>query len=515
MLVRRLRRTHGEEGLTRLLELAGSERTVAYLDELTNWISYDEAMALFRAAEEITGDPRIARRVGEETIAQHAGTPVATLMRSLGSPEEIYRQITQAGSKFTTASVLEAPEVEPGRAVIRERACDGFERTVQHCDWAKGLLSQPTALFGLPPATVEESACQARGDEACVYEITWDAELAALTSDPVQHVTVLEGHISAMTERLDSLYATAADLIADSDLDSVLARITERAATAVRAPRYLLAVRTDDESGLHSHHSGFDEHEAADIAERLIDVPAYQLPASWLVAEVRSHRRYYGRLVAMADVSFFAQERYLLELYARYAATALDGATALAVATRGHEEAQALLELARALADATTSDQVVRALVDAVPSVVDCDRVSVWVWDEEARRARLPRSFHRRRRAARPLLHALPAGGQRPARVAALEPDLGAAVRRPRVRRPLRHRHARAVRRRGGHGRADRGPRRLPRHADGDGHLRARPAAAGGASCSTASPAWWHRPPRRFRRPSSWTRSPTRPATTG
>ena len=67
-----------------------------------------------------------------------------------------------------------------------------------------------------------------------------------------------------MTERLDSLYATAADLIADSDLDSVLARITERAATAVRAPRYLLAVRTDDESGLHSHHSGFDEHEAAE-----------------------------------------------------------------------------------------------------------------------------------------------------------------------------------------------------------------------------------------------------------
>ena len=122
VLVRRLRRTHGEEGLARLLELAGSERTVAYLDELTNWISYDEAMALFRAAEEITGDPRIARRVGEETIAQHAGTPVATLMRSLGSPEEIYRQITQAGSKFTTASVLEAPEVEPGRAVIRERA---------------------------------------------------------------------------------------------------------------------------------------------------------------------------------------------------------------------------------------------------------------------------------------------------------------------------------------------------------------------------------------------------------
>ena len=384
VLVRRLRRTHGEEALSRLLELAGSERTVAYLDELTNWISYHEAMALFAAAEEITGDPRIARRVGEETIAQHAGTPVATLMRSLGSPEEIYRQITQAGSKFSTVSELEAPEVEPGRAVIRERACEGFERTVHHCDWAKGLLSQPTVLFGLPPATVEETACQARGAEACVYEISWDAELAARTSDPVQHVTVLESHISAMTERLDSLYATAADLIADSDLDSVLARITERAATAVRAPRYLLAVRTDDESGLHSHHSGFEQSEAEEIAAGLIDLPAHQLPAAWLVADVRSHRRYYGRLVAMSDASFFAQERYLLELYARYAATALDGATALAEATRGHEEARALLELARTLAASSTTDEVARSLVEAVPTVVDCDRVSVWVWDEEA-----------------------------------------------------------------------------------------------------------------------------------
>jgi diguanylate cyclase (GGDEF)-like protein len=385
VLVRRIRRTAGEEGLAQLLELAGSERTAAYLDDLTNWISYDEAMALFAAAKQITGDEQIARRTGEETIAQHAGTPVATLMRSLGSPEAIYEQISQAGSKFTTASVLDALEVVPGRAVIRERAVEGFDRAIDHCEWAKGLLSQPTMLFGLPPATVEESTCQARGDEACVYEITWDAGLAAKTSDPVEHITVLEARLSAMTERLDSLYATATDLIADSDLDSVLARITERAATAVRAPRYLLALRTDDEAEIRCHHSGFDEAEADELGHRLLESSLSELPSTWLVAEVSSHRRSYGRLVAIADVSFFPQERYLLELYGRYAATALDGATALDEAQRGHEEAEALLELSRALAAATTSEEVAVRLVDAVPEVVDCDRVSVWLWDEEAR----------------------------------------------------------------------------------------------------------------------------------
>jgi diguanylate cyclase (GGDEF)-like protein len=385
VLVRVVRRSHGDDGVAELLDRAGSKRTAAYLDDLTNWISHDEAMALFSAARELTGDPLIARRVGEETIAQHAGTPVATLMRSLGSPDAIYEQITQAGSKFTTASVLEALEVAPGRAVIRERAAAGFERTVAHCDWAKGLMSQPTVLFGLPPATVEESTCQARGGDACLYEITWDAGLAAKTADPAEHVTVLESQISAMTERLDSLYATATDLIADSDLDSVLRRISERAGTAVRAPRYLLALRTDEESGVHCHHSGFDEAEANEIAHRLLDGEVDELPSTWLAADVSSDRRSYGCLVAMGDTSFFPQERYLLELYARYAATALDGATALTEAQSAHEEARALLELARALAAATTTEEVAVRLVDAVPEVVDCDRVSVWLWDEAAR----------------------------------------------------------------------------------------------------------------------------------
>jgi diguanylate cyclase (GGDEF)-like protein len=383
VLLRRVRRLCGDEALSELLERAGSTRTIEYLDDLTNWISFDEAMALFAAAAELTGDGQIGRRAGEETIAQHTGTPVATLMRSLGSPEEIYRQITQAASKFSTVSVLEAVDVAPGRAVIRAYECAGFPRPIAHCDWAKGLLSQPTVLFGLPPATVEESECQARGAEACIYHVTWDAGLAAKYADPAEHITELESRLSAMTERLDSVYATATDLIADTDIDAVLARITERAATAVRAPRYLLALRTDEDSGVRCHHSGFEADEARRLARRLLDSPVEELPDSWLVADVSSHRHRYGRLMAMSGTSFFAQERYLLELYARYAATALDGATALAEAQRGHEEARALLELARSLAAASTSDEVSRRLADAVPAVVDCDRASVWIWDDE------------------------------------------------------------------------------------------------------------------------------------
>src|SRR5919197_663918 len=159
VLLRHLRKHGGSNAVAELLKRAGSTRSEEYLDDVSNWISYDEAVALWDAAEEITGDPDIARRIGEETVGQHAGTPVATLLRSLGSPEEIYRQMAVTATNFSTAAELEAVEVEPGRAVIRSKERNGFSRHRHHCLWTRGMLSQPTVLFSLPPATVEDTEC--------------------------------------------------------------------------------------------------------------------------------------------------------------------------------------------------------------------------------------------------------------------------------------------------------------------------------------------------------------------
>jgi diguanylate cyclase (GGDEF)-like protein/putative nucleotidyltransferase with HDIG domain len=73
----------------------------------------------------------------------------------------------------------------------------------------------------------------------------------------------------------------------------------------------------------------------------------------------------------------------MLDVYARYAATVLDTATALDEARRREEQSRALLELSRAVAAASTSDEVARRLADVVPAVVDCDRVATFIWDEE------------------------------------------------------------------------------------------------------------------------------------
>jgi diguanylate cyclase (GGDEF)-like protein len=79
--------------------------------------------------------------------------------------------------------------------------------------------------------------------------------------------------------------------------------------------------------------------------------------------------------------SFLPQERELFEVYARYAASALDGASALMEAKEQGDQSSALLSLSRELAAAGTSSEVARRLAGAVPLVVDCDRVGVYLWD--------------------------------------------------------------------------------------------------------------------------------------
>lgn len=380
-LVRHVRTRAGEDGLQDVLARAGVEHTAAYLDDPSNWIWQQEAIDLLTAASEVLDDPEIGLHVGEQTVRQHAGTPVATMLRSLGSPEAVYEQLAVAVSKFSTTTDL-VPEVEPGRATVRARSRSGFPRHPLLCDWTRGLLSQPPALFGAPPARVEESSCQARGGECCCYTVTWDAEMA--TADPQALVTALETQLAAMTERLESMYATARDLIAVDDLDGALARITERAATAARAPNYLLAVRTSPGDPLRVHHRGYVDQDVDALARSLLDGSTDTDDGARLIVEVASATRHYGRLMAASPGgAFFPHEREMLDVYARYAATVLDTATALDEARGREEQSRALLELARAVAAASTSDEVARRLADVVPAIVDCDRVATFVWDED------------------------------------------------------------------------------------------------------------------------------------
>jgi diguanylate cyclase (GGDEF)-like protein len=383
VLLARVQAFGGAEAVGEVLEAAGSQRSAGYLSDIVNWISYNEAIALLRAGGRVTRHPQFARLVGEDAARRLNGSPIAALFRSLGSPENVYRQIATSSTKYSIVTKLETIDVEPGFAEIIAVAVDGFPRDADHCAWTCGLLTQPTILFGLPPASVEHDQCAALGAPHCRYRVTWAEETVEVSTES-QRNEVLSGQLEAMKERLHSVFETASDLIGADDITDVLARITDRAAVEIRAPRYLLAITTPG-GQLHYHQRGFHQQEAVGYAQTILQNHAHALPESWLVVPVRSSRRDYGRLLALYDPGhrFFAEERELLEVYARYAASALDSATALMDAQQRYGQSSALLQLARALADAGTSGEIASRLADAVRGVVDCDRAGVYLWQPD------------------------------------------------------------------------------------------------------------------------------------
>ena len=332
LVVRYIRETLGEAATGELIELARSQKSVEQLSETTTWSSLDEWLGLLDAAERLTGDPDVGIPIGAQLLAQYSGTEVAALLRSLGSPGEVLRNVASTAAKYTTISVMEALEVEETRALICARNTNGQRRTRQSCNVTIGVLTQAPPLFGMAPAHVEQLECEAEGDDKCLYRVTWDPTTA--TSDAARRVEHLERELAALTSRFETLQSTAAELVSADDVETVLAGITRRAGLAVRAPRYLLAVRVTPNAEMRVHHSGLADDEVRRLVTALEDGTLADEEGARLIAAVESSRHRYGHLVAFypGTGEFFTQERQLLDAYARHAAAALDTAAALAEA---------------------------------------------------------------------------------------------------------------------------------------------------------------------------------------
>ena len=393
VIVRWVRGQFGDDGVLRLLAEAGETRPLAQLEDVEQWSSYRQATALLEAAVTVTGRPDAARRIGEEMLTQHRGTAVVELLRSLGSPEALLESIAQSGAKFSTVFALAPREVAPGHAVVVGSTPAGVPRHRLLCDLTQGLLSIIPTVFGLPPALVTQSECQARGGACCIYTLAWGTDPLVGQSEEQAQIQRLEARLDAVQTQLDELRATSAAVAATADVSTNLDLLTRRAGAAVRAPRYLLAVRMPSEERLRVHACGMPQDEAEALAPTLLEAASTR---SRLVADVASSTRRYGVLAALFpdESSFFHQEQEMLAAYAGQVANVLDTAWALEDARRQNETARALLDLSRSFRDVVSPTEVARRLAEAVPSVVDCDTASVLLWDEADQLLRLHGSVH-------------------------------------------------------------------------------------------------------------------------
>jgi diguanylate cyclase (GGDEF)-like protein len=372
----------GDVAVTQILARAGERRSPLHLQQAGGWSTYEQGLALFRAAADVLGDPDIGRKAGEEVFRRYSGTEVLALLRSIGSPSEMLRLYPAISAKQSTITRSEVVEVGERHGLIRIVTPD-YERDPLFCGYTMGALSQFPVLFGMEQAQVEELECQTRGHPHCLIRMDWDPTSSAEASHE-REVKILREQIIVLTERYESLESVGRELASTRDVNSMLETITRQAGVAVRAPRYLLVAQLPGDSDPRIHFVGFTQKEAEIAARGVMQSAELPHDRSRLVVDIESARRRYGRLAVFYpdNFHFLPQERSLLMAYAGHAAAALETAAALAESRDQNTTLSTLLALGMALAEKSSRAEVAQRLADAVPEIVGCDQAHALLWDE-------------------------------------------------------------------------------------------------------------------------------------
>jgi diguanylate cyclase (GGDEF)-like protein len=378
-VLRYVRAHGGDDAVARVLALSGLPFTAEELDDQSRWWSYDTRIRLFAATTEVLGDPATMFKVGSAALHSGLAHSMVLLLRALGTPRQVIRQLPRAVAKFSTTSTMEVLESGATSATVRFRLHDGYTHSRLDCAYAQGLLTTVPTIFDLPPAEIVHDECESDGFPACIYELRWDRRRRVRLRRAGERSADLE--LTALRGQLRILQSASTDLVASDDVDTVLTRIVARAAEAVLAPSYLLAVAAPAGGPPLVHSEGVPAGEVAALAATLL--AGGDLGPRSVVVDVASARRFHGRLAALYGPGYGAlgDEASMLSAYAGHAAAALDLLLALEDARLEAERASALLDVAHELAAASDAAAIAHVVAEALPRIVGCTRSSILLWD--------------------------------------------------------------------------------------------------------------------------------------
>jgi diguanylate cyclase (GGDEF)-like protein len=372
-------RTHaGDVAVDRVLARSGVPYAAEDFDDQSRWWSYETRIRLFQAATEELDDPELMYKVGAAALQTGLAHSLVILLRAMGSPRQVFRQLPRAVTKFSTTSTMQILEVGPTSATIRYTLHEGYRHSRLDCSYAQGLITNVPAIFGLPPARIEHDTCESDGHPCCLYRLSWDRRRRLRRRRADRDV---DPELTALRGQLQILQSAASDLVASDDLETVLERIVVRAAEAVLAPAYLLAVRAPGNGPPLVHSAGLPPAEVPAMAATLLD--GGNLGGDAVVVDVASSRRLHGRLAAVyrPGQGALGDEAMMLSAYAGHAAAALELLFALDESRAQAARAGALLSLAHELAGAVDEGAICTVVAEALPRIVGCRRAGMLLWD--------------------------------------------------------------------------------------------------------------------------------------
>jgi diguanylate cyclase (GGDEF)-like protein len=287
LLLGYLDRVGGADAVDGVLRRCGLTGCAQELRDENCWFSWETKVALFEATAEVLGKPDFVHEMASMALDLNVAGALKIALRTLGSPQFVYRNIVRANARFNGSHSMELIELDAGHARIRFAEIGDAGRFHRlDCEYTAAMLPLVPRLFGLPPATLSHPHCAGDGADACVYHLSWrehattarrtlvaTALAAAGVSASALFAPVLlpgaagiaavagamlgRAHVLRRRERwrhlerqvedhadvAQRLFASLQDLVSDLRLEEVLAKVTRNAQAAVGGSEFALLVR--------------------------------------------------------------------------------------------------------------------------------------------------------------------------------------------------------------------------------------------------------------------------------
>jgi diguanylate cyclase (GGDEF)-like protein len=351
----------GADGVGLVLADAEEDRSEAFLRDDATWSSYAQFRRLLESAARHLGSVDELIRLGEiPSIGAGSRPEVTALLHAYGSPLKMSLSV-DVGGLIGPAVEITIEASGPTEMITRAKLVGDFDPFPELCAFLTGLSSLSPRIFGMQPH-VQEISCRCRGDDECAIRVAWDQ-----TEDLALQLDFTRFQLGVSESRLSSVHRTVEHIVTTDDLDTVMNRIVDGAAHSSTASSFVLEVDAMP-GGARLYTGGVDQARAVEMV-----ASADAGGGSFLVVDVASNQKVYGRLIALYPPANLGLERPALEGYARLAATALDSAFALEAARRQAEMNRALLDLSTSLAELTAAGELAAKVARTMPAVIDCD----------------------------------------------------------------------------------------------------------------------------------------------
>jgi diguanylate cyclase (GGDEF)-like protein len=372
MLIDTLENRFSADDLSEFLARAGETRSVENLKDMASWTSFDQFKRLLQEASRSLDSA--FRTVGVDVDLSSA-TVAAEIMQAFDSPGAVLRA-GDGTNPMVPMRRYETTELAPNEWLMREWFIEGFAPYPEYCAFVAGQYAAIPMYFGFPAAEVIEEECQCRGDSACLFRLRWEEDDEGASW--AQHYDV---HTKLLEARFDQLKQMITDLASNERYEDVLQGIVRSSMRAVIAGGAILALEARAGSLRRVYSEGLTEAEAESLTDDLLGGVGRE---GAIVVEVSSVRRRYGVLAIDERGGMFgSQAQSTLETYAQLAAAALDAADAMEDAQHQANTARVLLELSTSLAEIVGTEEMAAKVARAVPDVIDCDRVAVFLDDAD------------------------------------------------------------------------------------------------------------------------------------